>query len=64
MLACLPHFPCALQIGMRILWGEGVVLPCGGVGEWVASGNKELTEEGVFVVFCLCMVVRLGYSTG
>ena len=34
------------------------------VGEWVASGNKELTEEGVFVVFCLCMVVRLGYSTG
>ena len=38
---------------MRILWGEGVVLPCGGVGEWVASGNKELTEEGVFVVFCL-----------
>ena len=51
MPACLPHFSCALQIGMRILWGEGVVLPCGGVGEWVASGNKELTEEGVFVFF-------------
>ena len=32
MLACLPHFSCALQIGMRILRGEGVVLPCGGVG--------------------------------
>ena len=36
----------------------------GGVGEWVVSGNKELTEEGIFVVFCLCMVVRLGYSLG
>ena len=23
------------------------------VWEWVVSGNKELTEEGVFVIFCL-----------
>ena len=38
-----------------------MVLPCGGVGEWVASGNKELTEEEVFVVLCQCMVVHLGY---
>ena len=30
----------ALKTGMRILWDEGVVLPCGGVGEWVVSGNK------------------------
>ena len=42
---------------MRILWGEVVLLPCGGVGEWVVSGNEGLTEEGVFVVFCLCMYV-------
>ena len=28
-----------------------------GVGEWVVSGNKGLTEERVFVVFCLCMYV-------
>ena len=46
MPSCLPHFSCALQ---RILWGEGVVLPCGGVGEWVVSGNKRLTEEGMYV---------------
>ena len=49
----LPHFSCALQIGMRILWGEGAVLLCVGVGEWVVSGNEGLTEEWVFVVFCL-----------
>ena len=24
-----------------------------GMGEWVVSGNKGLTEEGVFVVFYL-----------
>ena len=49
--------PIVPKTGMRILWGEGVVLPCGGVGEWVVSGNKGLTKEGVFVVFCLCMYV-------
>ena len=48
---------------MRILWGAGVVLPCGGVGEGVVSGNEGLTEEGVFVIFCLCMFVCLVYST-
>ena len=47
----------APKTGMRILWGEVVLLPCGGVGEWVVSGNEGLTEEGVFVVFCLCMYV-------
>ena len=31
--------PIALKTGMRILWGEGVVLPCGGVVEWVVSGR-------------------------
>ena len=50
----LPHFSCALQIGMRILWGEGVVLLCVGVGEWVVSGNEGLTEEGVFCLY-VCM---------
>ena len=29
----------------------------GGVGEWVVIGNEGLTEEGVFVFFCLCMYV-------
>ena len=29
--------PIALKTGMRILWGEGVVLPCGGVVEWVSG---------------------------
>ena len=34
-----------------------MVLPYVGVGEQVVSGNEGLTEEGVFVVFCLyvCM---------
>ena len=45
----------ALKIGMRILWG-GVGPPSGGVGEWEISGNKSLTEEGVFMVF-VCMFV-------
>ena len=49
--------PIALKTGMRILWGEGVVLPRRGVGEWVVSGNEGLTEEGIFVVFCLSMYV-------
>ena len=35
-----PYFSCALQNGMRVLWSEGVVLLCGGVGTWVVSGNK------------------------
>ena len=39
---------------MRILWGEGVVLSCVGVSEWVVSGNERLTEERVFVFF-VCM---------
>ena len=47
----LSHFSCALRIGMRILWGEGVVFQCVGVGEWVVSGNEGLTEEWVFGVF-------------
>ena len=49
--------PIAPKTGMRILCGEGVVLPRGGVGEWVVSGHEGLTEEGVFVVFCLSMYV-------
>ena len=56
--------PIAPKTGMRILWGEGGVLPCVGVSEWVVSGNEGLTEEGVFVVFCLCMFVCLVYMTG
>ena len=58
----LPHFSCALQIGMRILWGEGVELLSGGVGKWVVSGNEGLTEEGVLMVF-VCMFVCLVHST-
>ena len=43
---------------MRILRGEGVVLPCGGVGKWVVSGNEGLREEGVFVDFLsVCLFV-------
>ena len=64
MPSCLPHFSCALKIGMRILWGEDVIFPCVEVDEWVVSGNKGLTEEGVFVVFRLCMFVCLVYLTG
>ena len=48
---------------MRILWGEGVVLPLVGVGEWVVIGNEGLREEGVFMVF-VCMFVCLVYLTG
>ena len=54
----LPHFSCALQIGMRILWDEGVVLPSGVVGKWEVSGNEGLTEEGVLMVF-VCVFVCL-----
>ena len=37
-----------------------MVLPCGGVGEWVVSGNEGLTEEGFFFfLFFLCMFVCL-----
>ena len=43
--------------GITPMWGEGVVLPRAGVGEWVVSGNKGLTEEGAFVVFSLSMYV-------
>ena len=32
--------PIEPKIGMRILWGEGGVLPSVGVSEWVASGNE------------------------
>ena len=32
------------------------------MGEWVVSGNEGLTEERVFLFFCL--YVRLVYSTG
>ena len=53
MFSCLPHLSCALQIGMRILWGEGVGLP---VGEWVVSGNEGITEEGVLMVFVFMFV--------
>ena len=38
---------------MRILLGEGVVLPCVGVSNWVVSGKEGLTEEGVFVFLFL-----------
>ena len=64
MPSCLPHLSCVLQIGMRILWGEGVGLPSGGVGKWIVSGNEGLTEEGVlmFFFFFFCMFV-LVHST-
>ena len=52
----------APKIGMRILWGDGVVLPSGGEGKWVVSGNEGLTEEGVLMVF-VCMFVCLVHST-
>ena len=52
----------APKIGMRILWDEGVVLPNGGVGKWVVSGNEGLTEEGVVMVF-VWMFVCLVHST-
>ena len=29
---------------MRILWCEGVVLLCGGVGKWVVSGNEGINR--------------------
>ena len=41
-----------------------MVLPCGGVSEWAVIGNEGLTEEGVYVVFCLCMFVCLVYLMG
>ena len=47
---------------MRILWGEGVVLPCVGAGEWVVSGNKGLTEDGVFVVSCLYVCLSSSFD--
>ena len=50
------------KIGMRILLSEGVVLPCGGVGKWVVSGNRGLTEEGVFVVFCLYVCLSSSFD--
>ena len=61
MPSCLPHFSCALQIGMKILWVEGVVPPSGGVGKWVVCGNEGLTEEGVLMVF-VCMFVFQEYE--
>ena len=54
--------PIAPKIGMRILWGEGVVLPRGGVDKWVVSGNEGLTEEGVFVVFCLYVCLSSAFD--
>ena len=39
-----------------------MVLPSGGVGKWVVSGNEGLTEEGVLLVF-VCMIVCLVHST-
>ena len=58
----LPQFSCALEIGMRILWSEGVVLPCGGVGKWVVSGNEGVNRGRGICGFC--MFVCLVYSTG
>ena len=58
----LPHFSCALRIGIRILWGEGVGLPSGGVGKWVVSGNEGLTEGGVLMIF-VCVFVCLVHLT-
>ena len=60
----LPHFSCALQIGMRILWGEGVILPCGGVGKWVVSGSEGylelLIQDTCFCVLnCYCSIALL-----
>ena len=33
-----------------------MVLPCGGVGDWVVSGNKRLTEEGILLFFFFFLV--------
>ena len=35
-----------------------------GVTEWVINGNEGTTEEGLFIVFFLCMYVCLVFSTG
>ena len=35
-----------------------------GVTEWVISSNERTTEEGLFIVFFLCMSVCLAFSTG
>ena len=54
MLSLLPHFSCALQIGMKILWCEGVVLPFGGVGKWVVSGNERVNRgRGICLHVCM-----------
>ena len=47
----------APKIGMRILWSEGVVLPCAGVGKWVVSGNEGVNRGRGICGFCLyiCM---------
>ena len=48
----------ALKIGMRILWGEGGVLPSVGVSEWVVSGNEYLNRgRGIcgFLFRYVCM---------
>ena len=35
-----------------------------GVIEWVIGSNEGTTEEGLFIVFFLCMYVCLVFSTG
>ena len=54
----------APKTGMTNLWADGGILPVNGVIDWVISGNEGTTEEGLFIVFFLCMYVCLVFSTG
>ena len=39
-----------------------MVLPCWEVGKWVVSGDEGLTEEGVFVFFCLYVCLSSSFD--
>ena len=47
----------APKMGMTNLWDDGGILPVSGVTEWVIGGNEGTTEEGLFIVFSVCMHV-------
>ena len=49
------------EIWNEILWCEGVLLECGGVGKWVVSGNEGVNRgRGICSFLSVCLV----YSTG